>query len=174
MEVLLSISSKTNGSVREARCELGERLLAGRGAEEGILLDGPDLSREHLALSAEGTTIYVTDLSANGTWLNGKRLRKGMLSKVQPEDLIEVPGYVLNVRALERAEEAAPENAVVSMPSPAAEEQRTAAGRTPQPSKGLSVLGPVLRFAGSFTFTEKFLILTGFGGLLLLYAYIAA
>ena len=172
MEILLSICSKTDGSVRDVRCELGERLLMGRGAEDGILLDGPDLSREHLALAAEGTTIYVTDLSANGTWLNGKRLRKGAPSKVQPEDSIEVPEYVLKVRVLERPEEARADNAATPIPMPAADQRAVA--RPPQPSKGIPVLSPVLRFAGSFTLTEKFLILTGLSGLLLLYTYVAA
>src|SRR4051794_10428974 len=106
MEILLSICSKTDGSVREAKLQLGERLVLGRGAENGVLLDGPDLSREHLTLSTDGTNIYVTDLSVNGTWLNGTRLGKSIKKRVRPEDSIEVPGYAINVRILEEPEAA--------------------------------------------------------------------
>ena len=98
MEMLLSIRSKSDGSVREVKHDIGNGLVVGRGAEHGVLLDGPDLSREHLVLTTDGTDIYVTDLSSNGTWLNGARLRRSIRSLMRVEDSVEVPGYVLTVR----------------------------------------------------------------------------
>jgi pSer/pThr/pTyr-binding forkhead associated (FHA) protein len=167
MEILLSICSKTDGSVREVKCELGERLVIGRGAENGVLLDGPDLSREHLALSTDGTNIYITDLSVNGTWLNGTRLGKSIRKRVRPEDSIEVPGSAITVRTLDAVEPAKS----VQIDTPAAISLRESQESAPEePSRG-GVLAPVLGFVGSFTFSEKFFVLAGFGGLALLYFY---
>ena len=169
MEILLSIESKSDGARREVKRELGEGLVVGRGAEEGILLDGSDLSREHLVLTADTTHIYVTDLSNNGTWVNGTRIRKSLRTRVRPEDKIEIPGYVLIIRpAEEPVEEKGAEVAIV--PS------FTSLGAQPaaaQPSgSGLqAVLRPVSQFIGSFTFMEKYSFVMACLGLLLLYSY---
>jgi pSer/pThr/pTyr-binding forkhead associated (FHA) protein len=168
MEILLSICSKTDGSVREVKCELGERLVVGRGAENGVLLDGPDLSREHLALSTDGTNIYVTDLSVNGTWLNGARLGKSIRKRVRPEDSIEVPGSAITVRTLDAVEPA--KSPVIDTPAAISlrEVQETP---TEEPGKRGGALAPVFHFLASFTFSEKFFVVAGFSGLALLYFY---
>jgi hypothetical protein len=56
MDIRLLIHSKTDGTDREVKCPIGEGLAVGRGAEDGVLLDGPDLSREHFILSTDGLT----------------------------------------------------------------------------------------------------------------------
>ena len=104
MDVFLSITSTTDGSVQEVRYSLSESLVVGRGAEGGVLLEGPDLSREHLAFTSEGSNVYVTDLSVNGTWVNGRRLRKSVRQRISPEDSIELPGYVLKYRSADQPE----------------------------------------------------------------------
>ena len=168
MEILLSIESKADGSSREVQRELGDGLVVGRGAEEGILLDGSDLSREHLVITADSTHIYVTDLSNNGTWLNGSRLRKSLRTRVRPEDKVEIPGYVLIIRAAEVAEEkSAADVAIV----PSASNLETLKPSEPAPSGMMAFLKPVSNFVGSFTFAEKFSFLTGCAGLFLLYSY---
>jgi pSer/pThr/pTyr-binding forkhead associated (FHA) protein len=168
MEILLSICSKTDGSVREVKCELGERLVVGRGAENGVLLDGPDLSREHLALSTDGTNIYVTDLSVNGTWLNGTRLGKSIRKRVRPEDSIEVPGSAITVRTLEAIEPA--KSAQIDAPA-AISLREVQESAVDEPPRAAGFLAPVSGFVGSFTFSEKFFVVAGFGGLALLYFY---
>lgn len=168
MEVLLTITSRTDGSVREEKQEIGDGLVMGRGAEQGVLLDGPDLSREHLSLSQEGADIYVTDTSANGTWLNGTRLRKSVKSLVRPGDSIEVPGYLVNVRLVEQAE-APGEAGSVQLVQAATPE--TVPPATPHSSSPWAVLNPVFRFTGSFTFMEKVLFFVALGGLALVYTY---
>jgi len=184
MEILLSINSKTDGNGREVKCAIGEGLVIGRGAEEGVLLDGPDLSREHLVLTTDGTGIYVTDLSSNGTWLNGTRLRRSIRSRARAEDSIEVPGYVLKFRPAdqpqkepEKAEEpekpAKSEKALAKLPEPVAEDSQLALPAA-QPAKPPTAFDQVLHFIGSFTFGEKFLILVGLCGLLLLYTYMGS
>ncbi len=59
------------------------KVRMGRGGEEGAmdvaLYTNDEVSREHLNLRRDPATgaYFVVDLSTNGTWLNGKRLRKG-------------------------------------------------------------------------------------------------
>jgi predicted component of type VI protein secretion system len=167
MEVLLSIQSKTDGSVREIKREIADGLAVGRGAEEGVLLDGPDLSREHLLLTADASNVYVTDLSNNGTWLNGTRLRRSVKTRVRPEDSIEVPGYSLTFQLANR-----PQEVVEVAATPVARGTEDTHLIPPAKASGpLAALDPVFRFVGSFTFMEKFFSLVSVGGLLLLYAY---
>lgn len=170
MDILLSIRSKTDGTEREVKCPIGDGLAVGRGAEEGVLLDGPDLSREHFRLTTDGSNFYVTDLSSNGTWLNGNRLQqRSGRSQVRAEDSIEVPGYVLKVRAAVEPEKTG-EAAVAQMPTPAAEPDRF----VPPPQSAKLPGNPVSRFIGSFSFMEKFLLLVGLSGLVLLFTYVAS
>ena len=59
------------------------KVRVGRGGDDGAmdipLYTSDEVSREHLNLRRDPATgaYFVTDLSTNGTWLNGKRLRKG-------------------------------------------------------------------------------------------------
>jgi pSer/pThr/pTyr-binding forkhead associated (FHA) protein len=172
MEILLSISSKTDGSSREIKRDVGDGLVVGRGAEEGILLEGLDLSREHLVLTADDINIYVTDVSVNGTWLNGTRLRKSARNRVRAEDSIEIPGYVLNVRPAEQPVETG-EVEVRQSPQAPVEDNQTAVAVS-QKSGPLAMLAPVFQFVGSFTLMEKVLVVVGLCGLFLLGTYLGA
>lgn len=182
MEMLLSIRSKSDGSVREVKHDIDNGLVVGRGAEHGVLLDGTDLSREHLVLTTDGADIYVTDLSSNGTWLNGVRLRRSIRSRVRVEDSVEVPGYVLTVRPdgqpekPEKADEVpvAPVAQRLQPVVPIAEPSQVVVPITPEPAGALAFLDPVFGFVRSFTFLEKFLAFVGLSGLLLLYTYVGS
>jgi predicted component of type VI protein secretion system len=172
MEILLSIKSKADDTGREGKYDIGDGLVIGRGAERGVLVEGLDLSREHLVLTTDGTDIYVEDLSVNGTWLNGTRLRKSVKTRVRAEDSIGIPGYTLTFRMVDQSEETPADSILPATPSipnhipssaPAAKESRP-----------LAALDPVFRFIGSFTFMEKFLVVVGLTGLLLLYTYVSS
>lgn len=168
MEILVLITSKADSSSREIKREVGQGLVIGRGAEEGVLLEGGDLSREHLVFTADDRNIYVTDLSANGTWVNGSRLRKSVRTRVRPEDAIEIPGYTLTVN---RVEEVVAE----AIPTPASPSlERRTHDFVPHKKKGgvLAILDPAFHFVGSFTFFEKLMVLFGIFGLLLLGTYL--
>ncbi|MBV9760000.1 MAG: FHA domain-containing protein [Acidobacteriaceae bacterium] len=60
------------------------RVRVGRGGDDQsmdlALYTNDEVSREHLTIRREAATgvFFVTDLSTNGTWLDGKRLRKGV------------------------------------------------------------------------------------------------
>ena len=60
------------------------QVRVGRGGDEQAmdlaLYTSDEVSREHLTIRREAATgvFFVTDVSTNGTWLDGKRLRKGV------------------------------------------------------------------------------------------------
>jgi pSer/pThr/pTyr-binding forkhead associated (FHA) protein len=172
MEILLLIRSKSDGNLREVRRELGDGLVVGRGAEDGVLLDGNDLSREHLVFTGNESNVYVTDLSVNGTWLNGNRLRKSIKSRVRAEDSIELPGYVLSFRPADQPQPTG-EAAAPQLPAPYPVDSQIAIPAE-DISKPPGMLAPVLQFVGSFTFMEKVLLVVGVSGLLFLYTYIGS
>jgi predicted component of type VI protein secretion system len=165
MDILLSINSPTDGKGREVKCSIVGGLVMGRGAEQGVLLDGPDLSREHLALTEDGGDIYITDLSVNGTWLNGTRLRKSAKTLVRPGDSIGVPGYNLTFRMADETQAAngRDQSAVIFPESQPA--------TPPKPSGPLAMLDPVFGFLNSFTAMEKFLVVVALTGILLVVTY---
>jgi predicted component of type VI protein secretion system len=169
MDILLSIRAKADSTTREVRCAIGDGLVIGRGAEQGVLLDGPDLSREHLVITAEGTNLFLTDLSSNGTWLNGTRLKRSVKTRISVDDLIEIPGYALNLKFADQPEKVAAAPVPPPPPPAAAPEPVVPPPALPEEPKGL--LSPVFGFIGSFSFMEKALVVVGLGGLLLLFAY---
>lgn len=172
MEILLSISSKTDNSVREVKRTLDDGLVVGRGAEEGILLEGLDLSREHFVLTADGSEVRVTDLSVNGTWLSGTRLQKSVAHPVRPGDVIEIPGYLLSYRLAEQPADTG-EVKISALPVAMPEDHQVAAIVTPK-SNPAGFLDPIFRVVRSFTLMEKVLTLVALGGLILLATYIGA
>ena len=91
--MVLNVRSKADNSVQESKVPLNNRIVLGRGPDCAVLLDGQGISREHLAVESEDSAIFITDVSSNGTWLNGKRLLQNGRSRVQAGDLVEVPGY---------------------------------------------------------------------------------
>ena len=169
MEILVQVTAKGESTSKDFKREVGQGLVIGRGAEEGILLEGGDLSREHLAFTADERNIYVTDLSANGTWLNGSRLRKSVRTRVRPDDKVEIPGYVLTVT---RVEEVVAEP--VSPPLLASAEREPVQDLNPPKKKSgmVAMLDPAFAFLGSFTFMEKLMVFFGLFGLLLLGTYL--
>ena len=176
MEILLSIQSKSDGSVREVPSALAEGLVIGRGAEDGILLEGADLSREHFVLTEDGTAVYVTDLSANGTWVNGKQIRKSVRTRVRPDDSIQVPGYVLTFRIVDQTQPSSPASEG-EVPRPSlvvAPPESTQAVIVPQKQGRQARLQPVSQFLSSFTGMEKFMFFVALSGLLLLYTYVTS
>jgi predicted component of type VI protein secretion system len=95
------------------------------------------ISREHLAIEHEDAGLFVTDLSTNGTWINGTRIPPSRKCKIDEQDSIEVPGYELRYRILNRnGNQAARTSAAKSgTAAPSAENQATY-----NPSWGFSIL----------------------------------
>lgn len=63
--------------------------IIGRGADADVMVDDAETSRHHARLEADAGVVYVHDMrSANGTFLNGHRLREAI--EVRPGDRIDV------------------------------------------------------------------------------------
>ena len=161
MEILLAVKSKADNSVQSVKHQLDGRLLLGRGPDSPVQLDGTGISREHFAIDREDSGLFVTDLSTNGTWVNGTRIARSRKCKIAEQDSIEVPGYELRYRILNGSREQAAETSAAKSgkAAPSAVNQANF-----NPSRGLSILD-------SFTALEKFvMMIAAFSvGLLLLY-----
>jgi predicted component of type VI protein secretion system len=97
VELLISAHARENGTHNSARCSLDGTLTLGRGPDSPLLLDGTGISREHLRLQSQGEGIFVTDLSSNGTWLNGRRLTRVEPHPFTPADAITIPGFEIRI-----------------------------------------------------------------------------
>ena len=79
------------------------QVTIGRGGEDRSvdlpLSVGDEVSREHLVITRDAATgvFFISDSSTNGTWLNGKKLRRGVKEKLPPKAEINV-GEVLTLQ----------------------------------------------------------------------------
>ena len=78
------------------------QVRVGRGGDDALmdmaLYTGDEVSREHLLLRRDAATgqFLITDCSTNGTWVNGRRLKKGVEEELPPRAEIGV-AEVLNL-----------------------------------------------------------------------------
>jgi pSer/pThr/pTyr-binding forkhead associated (FHA) protein len=72
----------------------------GRGPESPVPLDGPSISREHLAFEVRDGRVLIADLSSNGSFLNGQRLSRGVAQQIVEEDEVAVGGYKISFRVV--------------------------------------------------------------------------
>ncbi len=79
------------------------RVRVGRGGNEQpmdlALYTNDEVSREHLVIRRDPATgaFFVSDASTNGTWVNGKKLRKGTEEPLPDEAQIQV-GEILSLQ----------------------------------------------------------------------------
>src|SRR4030095_11872531 len=76
MQVQLVVKSSSEPTPRDYIFRMKERVVLGRSPESAVPLEGTAISREHLVLELNGDKVYATDLSNNGTWVNGNRLKR--------------------------------------------------------------------------------------------------
>lgn len=154
MELIVSITSKSNQTQQFVACAVTPRIVFGRTPDSPVVLDGPGVSREHLAVESENGELFVVDLSSNGSWVNGTRLPRGRRHRVQAGDLVELPGYELRLETAALAPVAGPETAV----APAVPGVLEAAGAEPvaAPAAKPSPLALIQGFWRSFTSLERF------------------
>jgi len=119
-------------------------------------LDDVGVSRFHFALVPRSGGLLVEDLSSNGTFVNGARLPNKSPVPLKPGDLIEIPGYKIEMSWAAGEPESAVPDPAVSM----------AAGKLPVP--------PAFQaFLVSFTFWELLLIAAILGSLILIAVYLS-
>jgi predicted component of type VI protein secretion system len=113
VELELAIETKDTGAVAVERLPLGGRLVLGRGPESPVALDGPLISREHVAFEFQEGKLTLEDLSANGSWLNGQSLTRGRRYEVTEADRVQLPGYEFRCLIVGKEPEAKPAPAAV-------------------------------------------------------------
>lgn len=97
MEILFRVRSKASGTVEEFKVDEGGTAVLGRGGESAVFLEGTELSREHVRIQVKGEAVLVTDLSSNGTWVDGQRLTRDRTVKIGGTNKIEFPGYAVEI-----------------------------------------------------------------------------
>ncbi|MFN0171788.1 MAG: FHA domain-containing protein [Bryobacteraceae bacterium] len=151
MDLIVTITSKNDDQQNQVECAVEPRIVFGRTPESPMVLDGPGVSREHLAFESESGSLFAVDLSANGTWVNGTRIPRSRRHRVTAGDVVELPGYELRLEMKGAAPVTVRETGVIR--------QESETGLAPQeppptPAKS-SPLGQVTGFIGSFTVFER-------------------
>jgi predicted component of type VI protein secretion system len=98
MDVRVLIRPKTEDTVHEVVVSGRDQFVLGRGATSAAPLDGPGISREHVAISLDKSDLLITDLSVNGAWINGKRLPQREKYRLKAGDIVELPGYEVSFK----------------------------------------------------------------------------
>jgi len=102
------------GTKDERIVPLTGRLLIGRECagvepERRLILEDPEISRDHVELRSEpGRASVLVDMSTNGTWVNGRRVERGELIRIGDGDSIDVGGQELVFHLGEPASAAEP------------------------------------------------------------------
>lgn len=96
MEVQLLVKSKSGQAPRDYVFPMKNRVVLGRSPESAVPLEGAAISREHLVLELVGGMVYATDLSNNGTWINGNRLKREERAPLENGDSLELPDYQIS------------------------------------------------------------------------------
>ena len=78
-------------------CDLDSRLVLGRDLASPAHLEGAGVSRDHFALVPQAGDLLVEDLSSNGTFVNGARLPTRSPLPLKRGDVIEIPGYKIEM-----------------------------------------------------------------------------
>jgi predicted component of type VI protein secretion system len=163
VNVLVSVKSKSDSSAQNVTRPVNGRLLLGRSPDSVVPLDGPGISRDHLAIEVEGSTLYVTDVSSNGTWLNGKRLQNSRRSKATETDALEIPGYEIRIQLVSDAPAAGDITPVLvdgSLPGLTGEAQTASVVTRSAMLKSLTALELLLLFVAVLSFTLLLLYIT--------------
>ena len=97
---------------RELALPDGGGLVVGRTAEADLRVSDPTISRRHAELQAVGSGVAVRDLdSSNGTFINGVRIREGVLS---PNDSVAFGKVIFWLKSVESVGPASASPVIVS------------------------------------------------------------
>ena len=152
MQIKLVVTNKV--SKESSNCDLAvdQKITIGRHLGSPVVLQGDRLSRHHFSLIVIDGALTVEDLSSNGTWLNGALLKEQMSAQVKSGDLIEIPGYemqvmIQNTHASQKpqTEEAGPVTS--KEPGPSWQRPAVAALRILEPREAALLLFAVASFA---------------------------
>ena len=97
MRVQLLITRNSDSDFQAVTCDLDSRLVLGRDLASPAHLEGVGVSRDHFALVPQAGNLLVEDLSSNGTFVNGARLPARSPLQLKRGDVIEIPGYKIEM-----------------------------------------------------------------------------
>jgi hypothetical protein len=97
MQVRLVVTNKTLNESTNCDLAIEGKITFGRYLGSPVTLQGDRLSRNHFSLMVMDGALLVEDLSSNGTWLNGVQLKEKISASVKSGDVIEIPGYQMEV-----------------------------------------------------------------------------
>ncbi len=87
------------------RLEDGQTLTFGRDKAADVVIDAPNVSRQHATLRRDKDVLVVTDLdSANGTFINGKRISGEVTAQVKDILQIGSHSFTLNLKTIHKAQ----------------------------------------------------------------------
>jgi pSer/pThr/pTyr-binding forkhead associated (FHA) protein len=156
VDIVIKAKSKSDGLVQNVRHSSTGPMILGRGPDSAVPLEAPGISREHLEVQVEDLELFLTDMSSNGTWLNGARMPQRRKCKIKESDLVELPGYELQLELV---------GATPSMPAALPEAVSTNGPRSGRAQSGARSV------AISFSVLELFLLVVvlASGALLVFY-----
>ena len=71
----LGARGRLDGTEGGRRILIADHLTLGRGDDAGLVIDDPEISREHAVIAQTPDGLEIRDLSSlNGTWVNGERI----------------------------------------------------------------------------------------------------
>jgi type VI secretion system protein ImpI len=160
VELLLKVKSKADASVQNVRHSVDGPVVLGRGPESAVPLEAPGISREHLEVQVEDSSLFLTDMSSNGTWINGARMPQRRKCKLRDGDFVELPGYEIQFQLIGTATPA------IAAPRPAAGSSKPQAPSSPSGRRRSS--------RPSFGLLEVFLLMVAFASVALFAFYLAS
>ena len=154
------MKSKADASVQNVRHSVDGPVVLGRGPESAVPLEAPGISREHLEVQVEDSSLFLTDMSSNGTWINGARMPQRRKCKLREGDFVELPGYEIQFQLIGTATPA------IAGPRPAAGTSKQSQLTAPKSRRSSRSKAP------SFGFVELFLLAVAFASVALLALYL--
>jgi len=97
VQINLTIRRKDDPHSYTVPCNLTDRIVFGRNIVSPAQFEGSEVSRDHFALFLRQKTVYIEDLSANGTLVNDKPVPQGRSAKLDGGDVIGIPGYEIDL-----------------------------------------------------------------------------
>jgi predicted component of type VI protein secretion system len=162
MDVRLLIRPKSEDTVHEVVVSGRDQFVLGRGSTSAAPLDGPGISREHVAVSLDKFDLLIMDLSVNGAWINGKRLPQREKYRLKAGEILELPGYEVSFKL----DNAIPVNGN-GQPSATWQSQ---ASTTDAPARS-TARKAASDFLGTFSTLDRFVILLALLSVLLVALY---
>lgn len=161
MDIILRVKSKADESVQSVRQPVNGRMVLGRGPDSAVPLEAPGISRDHLEVQVEDSALFLTDMSSNGTWINGARMPQGRKCKVKEDDFVELPGYEIQFQLVDA--KAVPAIPVALPAAGSSKGLRGASAASGAPARSLGA---------SFSGLELFLLAVGLACAALLVLYL--